>query len=104
MLFDFLVVRQVTPSNPAHAVRGPKKDSLSGLRDRILIAAMLYSFARVSAAPEHGWNQFARNRGSGRHEEALCGIVRVDCRKSHYRSYLLRWNVFDQWASSSKDL
>jgi hypothetical protein len=24
MLFDFLVVRQVTPLNPAHAVHGPK--------------------------------------------------------------------------------
>ena len=73
MLYDFLVVRQITPSNPAHSVRGPKyvvkkgktpvwsredaktlldsipKDSVSGLRDRALIAAMLYSFARVSA-------------------------------------------------------
>jgi site-specific recombinase XerD len=73
MLFDFLVVRQMVSSNPAHAVRGPKyvvkkgktpvwsredaktlldsipKDSVSGLRDRALIAAMLYSFARVSA-------------------------------------------------------
>ena len=73
MLYDFLVVRQIAPSNPAHSVRGPKyvvkkgktpvwsredaktlldsipKDSVSGLRDRALIAAMLYSFARVSA-------------------------------------------------------
>jgi hypothetical protein len=24
MLYDFLVVRQIVPSNPAHAVRGPK--------------------------------------------------------------------------------
>src|ERR1700722_2818623 len=23
MLYDFLVVRQITPSNPAHSVRGP---------------------------------------------------------------------------------
>src|ERR1700688_3991984 len=73
MLYDFLVVRQITPSNPAHSVRGPKyvvkkgktpvwsredaktlldsipKDSVSGLRDLALIAAMFYSFARVSA-------------------------------------------------------
>jgi len=73
MLFDFLVVRQIVSSNPAHNVRGPKyvvkkgktpvwsredaktlldsipKDSVSGLRDRALIAAMLYSFAWVSA-------------------------------------------------------
>src|SRR6266403_427369 len=63
MLYDFLVVRQITPSNPAHSVRGPKyvvkkgktpvwsredaktlldsipKDSVSGLRDLALIAA-----------------------------------------------------------------
>jgi hypothetical protein len=67
------VVRQITRSNPAHSVRGPKyvvkkgktpvwsredaktllnsipKDSVSGLRDLTLIAAMFYSFARVSA-------------------------------------------------------
>ena len=73
MLYDFLVVRQITPSNPAHSVRGPKyvvkkgktpvwsredaktlldsipRDSVSGLRDLALIAAMFYSFARVSA-------------------------------------------------------
>jgi hypothetical protein len=24
MLYDFLVVRQITPSNPAHSIRGPK--------------------------------------------------------------------------------
>jgi len=64
MLYDFLVVRQITPSNPAHAVRGPKyvvkkgktpvwsredaktlldsipKDSVSGLRDLALVATM----------------------------------------------------------------
>ena len=74
MLFDHLVVGQVLPFNPASAVRGPKHvvrtgktpvltalearqlldsidvDSLVGLRDRALIATMLYSFARVSAA------------------------------------------------------
>jgi integrase/recombinase XerD len=61
MLYDFLVVRQITTSNPAHAVRGPKyvvkkgktpvwsredaktlldsipKDSVCGLRDLALI-------------------------------------------------------------------
>src|ERR1700730_18545408 len=73
MLYDFLVVRQITRSNPAHSVRGPKyvvkkgktpvwsredakklldsipKDSVSGLLDLALIAAIFYSFARVSA-------------------------------------------------------
>jgi site-specific recombinase XerC len=72
-LYDFLVVRQITRSNPAHSVRGPKyvvkkgktpvwsredakmlldsipNDSVSGLRDLALIATMFYSFARVRA-------------------------------------------------------
>ena len=85
MLFDWLVVQQVMPTNPAHPVRGPKHsvrkgktpvltveetrlllDSittvkkaedeteetilLTGLRDRALIALMVYTFARVGAA------------------------------------------------------
>jgi integrase/recombinase XerD len=73
MLFDYLVTGQVVPLNPAAAVRGPKHvvkkgktpvltgeearqllDSIDvstivGLRDRALIAVMVYSFARVSA-------------------------------------------------------
>jgi site-specific recombinase XerD len=74
MLFDWLVTGQVLAMNPAASVRGPKHvvkrgktpvldaeqarqllDSidpakLSGLRDRALIAVMVFSFARVSAA------------------------------------------------------
>jgi site-specific recombinase XerD len=74
MLFDWLVVRQVVEINPAAAVRGPKHvvkrgktptldadearkllDSIDvstpvGLRDRALIALLVYTFARVSAA------------------------------------------------------
>ena len=74
MLFDWLVVRQVLPNNPAHAVRGPKHvvkkgktailsaeetrellaridtASVVGLRDRALIAVLVYTFARVGAA------------------------------------------------------
>ena len=73
MLFDWLVVGQVVPFNPATSVRGPrysirkgKTPVLSaadarrlfssidvshvvGLRDRALIGVMVYSFARVSA-------------------------------------------------------
>ncbi|MGH9398175.1 MAG: tyrosine-type recombinase/integrase [Terriglobia bacterium] len=73
MLFDWLVVSQVIPMNPAAAVRGPKYvtkrgktpvlspdqarkllDSINtknivGLRDRAVIGVMVYSFARVSA-------------------------------------------------------
>ncbi|MEM7503798.1 MAG: tyrosine-type recombinase/integrase [Pseudomonadota bacterium] len=74
MLFDWLVVRQVVPSNPASSVRGPKHvvtkgktpvidpeearllldsiplTTITGLRDRALIGLMIYSFARISAA------------------------------------------------------
>jgi integrase/recombinase XerD len=74
MLFDWLVVGQVIPINPAHAVRGPRHSvrkgktsvlsaeemgallasidtsTLIGLRDRALIALMGYTFARVGAA------------------------------------------------------
>ena len=74
MLFDWLMVRQVCSENPCHAVRGPRLrvdtgktpvldeaeaklllNSIGGtdvvsLRDRALIALMIYSFARISAA------------------------------------------------------
>ena len=84
MLFDYLVIGQVCPTNPCHAVRGPKhvvkqgktpvlsaeqartlldsidigtmdlstgqfSPNLMGLRDRALIATMVYSFARIGA-------------------------------------------------------
>ena len=73
-LFDWLVTGQIVPHNPAASVRGPshtaKKgrtpvleatearqllDSIdvttpAGLRDRALIAVMVFSFARVGAA------------------------------------------------------
>jgi integrase len=74
MLFDWMVVGQVLPVNPAHAVRGPKHTqkkgktpvlnvdeartlidaidvtSVPGLRDRALIGLMVYTFARVGTA------------------------------------------------------
>jgi len=73
-LFDWLVVGQVVPQNPAASVRGPSHtartgktpvldpaearqllDSIdvstpAGLRDRALIALMVFSFARIGAA------------------------------------------------------
>jgi integrase/recombinase XerD len=72
-LFDWLVIGQVVPSNPASSVRGPKHvvkrgktpvltpdearslldsidtQSMSGLRDRAIISMMVFSFARVGA-------------------------------------------------------
>src|SRR5579872_6333264 len=74
MLFDWLVVGQIIAVNPASPVRGPKYsvkkgktavlsaeearkllDSIDatshvGLRDRALIALMVYTFARIGAA------------------------------------------------------
>jgi integrase/recombinase XerC len=73
-LFDWLVTGQVVPANPAASVRGPQHivkggktpvldpaearalldridiTTPAGLRDRALIALMVYSFARVGAA------------------------------------------------------
>jgi site-specific recombinase XerD len=73
MLFNWLVVGQVVPSNPAASVRGPKYSVKKGktpvltaeeartlldsieltsaiaLRDRAFIALMVYTFARVGA-------------------------------------------------------
>lgn len=74
MLFDWLVMGQVVPVNPAASVRGPKHvvkrgrtpvlareearalleaidvSTLVGLRDRAFIGLLVYSFARVGAA------------------------------------------------------
>lgn len=73
MLFDYLVVGQVVPMNPAASVRGPKHvvkvgktpvltadqarrlldsidtSTIAGLRDRALLGVMVYTFGRVSA-------------------------------------------------------
>ena len=73
-LFDWLVVGQIMPTNPASAVRGPRHivrrgktpvldpqearqlidaidtTTIIGLRDRALIGLMVYSFARIGAA------------------------------------------------------
>ena len=73
VLFDWLVVGQVIPVNPAASVRGPRHSvkkgktpvlaadeartlidaidtsSITGLRDRALIGLMFYTFARVGA-------------------------------------------------------
>jgi site-specific recombinase XerD len=74
MLFDWLIIGQVVPVNPAAAVRGPKlvvktgktpvldadewrklidsipTETVRDLRDRALIATLTYSFARITAA------------------------------------------------------
>jgi site-specific recombinase XerD len=102
MLFDWLVVRQVVAVNPASSVRGPKHsvkrgktpvldpaearallDSIDvstqiGLRDRALLASMVYSFARIGAVTgmkvEDAYTQGRRlwlrlhEKGGKRHE------------------------------------
>jgi len=74
MLFDWLIIGQVVPVNPAAAVRGPKlvvktgktpvldagewrklidsipTETVRDRRDRALIATLTYSFARITAA------------------------------------------------------
>lgn len=74
VLFDWLVVGQIIPANPASSVRAPKHSvkkgktpvlaaeearalldaidvtTVQGLRDRALIGLMVYTFARVGAA------------------------------------------------------
>ena len=105
MLFDWLVVGQVIPTNPASAVRGPKHsvrkgktpvltaaeardlldsivtDTLTGLRDRALIALMIYTFARVGAVVKmptgdvfiHGSRTWVRlQEKGGKHHEMPC--------------------------------
>ena len=78
MCFDWLVVGQVLPMNPASSVRGPTHvvkrgktpvltgkearrlldsidtSTVTGLRDRALIGVMVYSFARVQ---RRSWNE-----------------------------------------------
>jgi site-specific recombinase XerD len=73
-LFDWMVIGQIMPTNPAAAVRGPRHivrrgktpvldpaearqlidaidtTKIIGLRDRALIGLMVYSFARIGAA------------------------------------------------------
>jgi integrase/recombinase XerD len=86
MLFDYLVISQIVPVNPAAPVKGPTHvvkrgktpvlnvedartllasiptDSLQGLRDRALIGVMLFSFARVSAVLGMKVSDFLRKR------------------------------------------
>ena len=102
MLFDWLVTGQVVPANPATSVRGPNHSAKSGktpvlsaeeagdllksidtshvvgLRDRAVIALMVYTFARVGAMvtmkvedyykQEKRWWVRLHEKGGKRHE------------------------------------
>jgi site-specific recombinase XerD len=102
MLFDWLVVGQVVATNPAAPVRGPKysvkkgktpiltqdearalldfidHSNVVGLRDRAIIATMIYTFGRVGAVTKmrvedyytqgrRGWMRL-HEKGGKRHE------------------------------------
>jgi integrase/recombinase XerD len=104
MLFDWRVVGQVIPTNPAHAVRGPKHTqrkgktpvlnvdeartlldaidatSLPGLRDRALIGLMVYTFARMGATISMKVEDFfVQGRRGG------CGSMRRAARSTRCR-------------------
>ena len=104
MLFDNLVVGQVIASNPGTSVKGPKYGTkvgktpvltaeetrlllnsidvshVVGLRDRALIASMVFSFARVSAVINMNVEDFYQagrkwkirlHKKGGKHHEVL---------------------------------
>ena len=88
-LFDYLVVGQVVPYNPFHAVRGPRlvvrrgktpvlpdedlrailggirTDTVVGLRDRAIIGVMLFAFARVGAVVKMTVEDYERRGPDG---------------------------------------
>jgi len=132
MLFDWMVVGQVMATNPAAPVRGPKYtvkkgktpvlnqdearelldsidiSTLAGLRDRALIATMIYTFGRVGAVIKmriedyytqgrRGWVRL-HEKGGKRHEmpcnhnlEAyLDAYIAAAGIKEDYKGYLFR--------------
>ena len=85
MLFDYLVTGHALETNPVTSVRGPRysikrgktpvlsvddarqllesieRDTIAGLRDRALIATMLFSFARVGAVLKMNVEDYYQN-------------------------------------------
>ena len=110
MLFDWLVVGQVLPFNPASSVRGPKHvvktgktpvlsaaetralldgidvSTLAGLRDRALLGVLVYSFARVTAVRRRGTRPLRR-------QCAAVGGVRRSAGSVHRRQDCLRFST-----------
>lgn len=117
MLFDWLVIGQVIAHNPAASVRGPRQSSKTGktkvltaeevramldsidvstpkgLRDRALIALMVFTFARVGAAVamkiedvytqgKQTWIRL-KEKGGKRHEMPCNQML-----KSYLRAYI----------------
>jgi site-specific recombinase XerC len=87
MLCDFLVTQQVIPSNPSARVKAPRLSRTTratpvltsgeaakllcaigtteprDLRDRAMIATMLYTFGRIGAVLQLGRQEYAPNYG-----------------------------------------
>jgi site-specific recombinase XerD len=116
MLFDWLITGQAMPTNPAHAVRGPKHSvkkgktsvlsademhdllasidagSLIGLRDRALIGLMGYTFARVGAAVGMKIEDYyvQKRRGWVRLHEKGGKVTELPCHHN-LETYLEEW-------------
>ena len=116
MLFDWLITGQAMPTNPAHAVRGPKHSvkkgktsvlsaeemhdliasietsTLLGLRDRALIGLMGYTFARVGAAVGMKIEDYyvQKRRGWVRLHEKGGKVTELPCHHN-LETYLEEW-------------
>jgi integrase len=108
MLFDYLVIGQVVPFNPAAAVRGPKYvlktgktpvlnrdevrqlfeaidiSTIAGLRDRALMGVLVYTFARIGAAVQMDVGDYYQQGSAGG-----CDFTRRAGRIMLYR-YIIR--------------
>jgi site-specific recombinase XerD len=124
MLFDWPVVGQIIGANPAHAVRGPRhvvvkgrtpvlnrEEALAllagidvstptGLRDRALIATMIYTFARIRAVLQmnvgdyfgQGRRGWVRLHEKGSKEHAAPCVSRLE---NYLDAYLAAFGIAD---------
>jgi site-specific recombinase XerD len=127
MLFDWLVIGHVIDVNPAHAVRGPKHvmtkgrtpvlereearallDSIDtstriGLRDRALIATMIYTFARIGAVVQmnvgdyysQGRRGWIRLHEKGGKEHVSPCVAKLE---TYLDDYIVAWDIADDKA------
>jgi site-specific recombinase XerC len=116
-LFDWMVIGQIMPTNPAAAVRGPRHivrrgktpvldpaearqlidaidtTTVIGMRDRALIGLMVYSFARIGAAiGMRVEDVYSQNR---RLWVWICGEPEPRCRS--YKYLTERMNPAQRW-------
>src|SRR5271169_5000813 len=78
MLYDFLVVRQITPSNPAHSVRGPKYVVKKGKTSAVLKL-------KVDDYYHNGARRRLRlhEKGGKEHDMPRASPARADTRRIH---------------------